>query len=88
MHCANGVDREKLTRFLEEHKVGTRLLFGSNLAKQPAYKGIEFRRHGDLAASDEILKRTFWIGVHPGLDAARISYMVEQLEAAVKAARR
>jgi CDP-6-deoxy-D-xylo-4-hexulose-3-dehydrase len=87
VHCAEGVDRERLVAFLEAHKVGTRLLFGSNLTKQPAYAGIEFRKHGDLAVSDEIVRRTFWIGVHPGLDEARITYMLEQLEAGVRVAR-
>ena len=87
MHCSNGLDRERLVVFLEEHKVGTRLLFGSNLTRQPAYSNVEFRIHGDLTASDEILRRTFWIGVHPALDDARISYMLEQLEAGVRAQR-
>jgi CDP-6-deoxy-D-xylo-4-hexulose-3-dehydrase len=87
MHCTSGLDRERLVVFLEEHKVGTRLLFGSNLARQPAYGNVEFRVHGDLAASDEILRRTFWIGVHPALDHARIHYMLEQLEAGVRAQR-
>ena len=85
MHCNNGLDRERLVVFLEEHKVGTRLLFGSNLTRQPAYSNVEFRIHGELTASDEILRRTFWIGVHPALDGPRISYMLEQLEAGVRA---
>jgi CDP-4-dehydro-6-deoxyglucose reductase, E1 len=88
LHCAEGLDRERLVVFLEEHQVGTRLLFGSNLSKQPAYRNVEFRVHGDLTASDEILRRTFWIGVHPGLDRARITYMLEQLEAGVCAQRK
>jgi CDP-6-deoxy-D-xylo-4-hexulose-3-dehydrase len=88
LHCAEGLERERLVVYLEEHKVGTRLLFGSNLTRQPAYKNVEFRVHGELKASDEILKRTFWIGVHPALDDARIAYMLEQLEAGVRAQRR
>jgi CDP-6-deoxy-D-xylo-4-hexulose-3-dehydrase len=87
LHCADGIDRERLTTFLEEHKVGTRLMFGSNLTRQPAYRDLEFRIHGELTASDEILKRTFWIGVHPALDQARLGYMLEQLEAGVRAQR-
>ncbi len=87
LHCAQGIERERLVVFLEEHKVGTRLLFGSNLTRQPAYSNVEYRIHGELTASDEILRRTFWIGVHPALDAARIAYMLEQLEAGVRAQR-
>lgn len=85
MHCDAGIDRERLVSYLEEHKVGTRLLFGSNLMRQPAYRNVAFRVHGELRASDEILRRTFWIGVHPALDDARLSYMLEQLEAGVRA---
>lgn len=88
VHCADGLDRERLVVFLEEQRVGTRLLFGSNLTKQPAYRNVDFRIHGELTASDEILRRTFWIGVHAGLDGARIAYMLEQLEAGVRAQRR
>lgn len=88
MHCDAGMDRERLVTYLEEHKVGTRLLFGSNLTRHPAYRNVEFRVHGELRASDEILRRTFWIGVHPALDRARLGYMLEQLEAGVRAQRR
>ena len=87
MHCGPGIDREKLVTYLEEHKVGTRLLFGGNLTRQPAYRRIEHRIHGALAASDEVMKRTFWIGVHPALDGPRIAYMLEQLEAGVRVQR-
>jgi len=84
MHCREGLDREKIVRFLEEHKVGTRLLFGGNLTKQPAYRNVEYRIHGELTQTDSIMKRTFWIGVHPALDAQKIAYQLEQLEAAAK----
>ena len=83
MHCAPGVQREKITTFLEENKVGTRLFFGGNLTQQPAYRSSEFRVHGELTATNKIMSQTFWIGVHPVLDEARIQYMIEQLERAV-----
>jgi CDP-6-deoxy-D-xylo-4-hexulose-3-dehydrase len=85
LHVAAGMNREKLVAFLEEHKIGTRLLFGGNLTKQPAYKSVDWRVHGTLKNTDEIMARTFWIGVHPALDDERIRYMLEQLEAAVRA---
>ena len=88
LHCGDGIGRAGLVTFLEEHKVGTRLLFGGNLTRQPAYRRVDFRVHGELTNSDEILRRTFWIGVHPGLDEARLTYMLEQLEAGVRAQRR
>ncbi len=84
MHCDKRIRREKLVGFLEENRVGTRLLFGGNLVKQPAYHNANFRIHGELSNTDVIMQQTFWIGVHPALDAARISYMLERLEAGVK----
>jgi CDP-6-deoxy-D-xylo-4-hexulose-3-dehydrase len=87
IHCNVQIDRTWLVTYLEEHKVGTRLLFGSNLIRQPAYRNVPFRVHANLTASDEILRRTFWVGVHPALDQGQLSYMLEQLEAGVRAQR-
>lgn len=83
LHCQGGLNRGKLTQELEKRKVGTRLLFGGNLLKQPAYKNIQCRVVGDLKATDQIMDNTFWIGVHAALDSERIQYMLENLEAAV-----
>jgi CDP-6-deoxy-D-xylo-4-hexulose-3-dehydrase len=88
MHCSEAVDREKMVEFLEANKVGTRLLFGGNLTRQPAYRQVEYRIHGSLANTDQIMRSTFWIGVHPALDDARIQYMLEQLEAGLAASKR
>jgi CDP-4-dehydro-6-deoxyglucose reductase, E1 len=85
IHCSDAIDREKLVSFLEDHKVGTRLVFAGNLTKQPAYKGANFRIHSELKNTDRIMSKSFWIGVHPALDGAKIQYMLEQLEAAVRA---
>ena len=84
MHCEPGVNREKLVAWLEERKVGTRLLFGGNLTKQPAYRNTQYRVHGDLKATDDIMARTFWVGVHPALDSVRISYILERMEEGIK----
>jgi CDP-6-deoxy-D-xylo-4-hexulose-3-dehydrase len=84
MMCSTGINRDKIVRNLEEAKVGTRLVFAGNLTKQPAYKNVNFRVAGDLTVTDQILERAFWIGVHPALDDAKISYMLEQLEAVLK----
>ncbi len=84
LHCSPKLNREKVVAFLEAHKVGTRLVFAGNLTRQPAYKGVEYRVHGDLTHTDHVMSRSFWIGVHPALDDQKIGYMLEQLEAAIK----
>ncbi|MEO5969119.1 MAG: lipopolysaccharide biosynthesis protein RfbH, partial [Bdellovibrionia bacterium] len=47
LHCEKGINREMITAFLESKKIGTRLLFGGNLTKQPAYKSVPYRIHGE-----------------------------------------
>ncbi|HRK01301.1 MAG TPA: DegT/DnrJ/EryC1/StrS family aminotransferase, partial [Oligoflexia bacterium] len=84
MHCAEGLEREKITTYLEQHLVGTRLLFGGNILKQPAYKKSSFRVVGDLKNTDAIMRDTFWIGTHPAISDKHITYMLEQLEQAVR----
>jgi CDP-4-dehydro-6-deoxyglucose reductase, E1 len=74
-------NRNKLTAFLEENKIGTRLLFGGNLTKQPAYKNTNFRIHSSLENTDKIMNDSFWIGVWPGLEKNHLDYIVSKLEA-------
>lgn len=68
--------RNDLTQHLEKHKIGTRLLFGGNLLKQPAYKKIRHKVFQELINTDVIMKDTFWVGVYPGIDRERLEYMV------------
>lgn len=75
----SGLDRNVVTRTLEERRVGTRMLFAGNLTKQPAFRDVAYRVHGDLTNTDKIMNDSFWIGVWPGLDDARLDYMVETL---------
>jgi CDP-4-dehydro-6-deoxyglucose reductase, E1 len=84
MHVQKGIDREKLVSYLESKKIGTRLLFAGNLVRQPAYKGVVHRVAGSLENTDEIMKRSFWVGVHPGIDDQRIQYILECLESGLK----
>ncbi len=69
--------RDVIVRHLNEHGIGTRLLFGGNLVRQPYMKGRNFRVHGSLANSDTIMNQTFWIGVYPGLAEEHIGYVLQ-----------
>jgi CDP-6-deoxy-D-xylo-4-hexulose-3-dehydrase len=67
--------RDQLTRALEEQKIGTRLLFGGNLLRQPAYTGCEHRVIGDLQNTDFVMNNVFWIGVYPGLTREMLDFV-------------
>ena len=86
IHCREGLKRNTVTRYLEDHKVGTRMVFGGNLLRQPLYKGRNYRVSGELTNTDMIMNHTFWMGVHPRLTDAHIAYMLETLEKAVRSA--
>lgn len=70
-----GFTRDELTRFLEANRIETRNLFSGNLLRQPAFVDIERRVVGSLANTDVIMQRTFFIGVYPGLDDARLEHI-------------
>lgn len=73
------VDRNQLTCALEARKIGTRLLFGGNLTRQPAYEGSEFRVIGDLANTDYVMNSVFWVGVFPGLTNEMLDFISETI---------
>jgi CDP-6-deoxy-D-xylo-4-hexulose-3-dehydrase len=72
-----GFSRNELTRFLEANRVETRNLFSGNLLRHPAFEDITCRIVGDLAVTDAVMERTFFVGVYPGIDEPRLEYMVE-----------
>jgi CDP-6-deoxy-D-xylo-4-hexulose-3-dehydrase len=75
----SSLTRNEVTGFLEHRKIGTRLLFGGNLVRQPAYKDVRYRVAGPLDNTDFIMNNVFWIGVYPGLTNEMIDYMLEAL---------
>jgi Predicted pyridoxal phosphate-dependent enzyme apparently involved in regulation of cell wall biogenesis len=72
-----GLSRDDLIRHLEAHRIGTRLLFGGNLIRQPYMSRYNYRVAGDLTNSDIVTENTFWIGLYPGLHSDHISYMTD-----------
>ncbi|MEN9369978.1 MAG: hypothetical protein RI952_843 [Bacteroidota bacterium] len=75
-----GVTRVELTRFLDDNKIGTRLLFAGNLLKQPYFKNLEYRVVGDLTNTDITMNYTFWLGVQPALTNEHLDYVADKLE--------
>ncbi len=72
--------RDALVRHLDAHRIGTRLLFGGNLIRQPYMKDRPYRVVGDLANADIVTDRTFWIGLYPGLGPDHLLYAVETMK--------
>lgn len=82
--CKDGISRNELTKYLEEHKIQTRNLFAGNLVKHPCFDdmrktGEGYRVVGDLAVTDHIMNNTFWIGVYPGMNDEMIDYMANTI---------
>jgi CDP-6-deoxy-D-xylo-4-hexulose-3-dehydrase len=73
--------RAEVIAFLEERKIASRMLFGGNLLRQPAYQSIQHRVVGDLRNSDLVMNQLFWIGVYPGLTGEMLDYVIESFHA-------
>jgi len=67
--------RAEIVDYLEENKIATRMLFGGNLLKQPAYQNIKYRLAGDLKNTDIVMNNLFWIGVYPGITKDKLNYI-------------
>ena len=73
------VGRNELLRKLDQKKIGTRLLFGGNLLRQPYFRSLPHRKMGRMKNTDIIMNDTFWIGVFPGLTEEMLDYMIDNL---------
>jgi CDP-4-dehydro-6-deoxyglucose reductase, E1 len=86
--CREGVDKNKVVRYVESRGVQTRMLFSGNLIKQPCFdelrkSGLGYRVIGDLKVTDRIMNDTFWVGVYPGMTDEMIDYMAKTIKEAV-----
>src|SRR5712671_3412671 len=75
-----GFTRADLTAFLEANRIETRGLFSGNLLRHPAFETIERRVVGDLVNTDIVMNDTFFVGVYPGIDDARMDYVIDTFE--------
>jgi CDP-6-deoxy-D-xylo-4-hexulose-3-dehydrase len=72
-----GLKRDQVVQALDQRKIGTRLLFGGNLLRQPAYLDARYRKIGELPNTDYVMNNVFWIGVYPGLTDDMIDYIID-----------
>ncbi|MBQ1326753.1 MAG: lipopolysaccharide biosynthesis protein RfbH [Eubacterium sp.] len=83
----SGLDRTKITRYIEDHNVQTRLLFSGNITLHPCFDDIRdtdaYRTVGSLENTDYIMNNTFWIGVYPGMTKKKLDYMIRVIHEAV-----
>ena len=74
------INRVDFLRYLDQSKIGTRLLFAGNLVRQPYMADKNYRISGDLTNTDHVMNNSFWIGVYPGLTKQMLDFMVERIE--------
>lgn len=79
------INRNELIAFLHERKIGTRLLFGGNLLRQPAFQDTPRRVYGELVNTDLVMNQTFWVGVWPGLTRRMLDYIISSIQEGIKA---
>jgi CDP-6-deoxy-D-xylo-4-hexulose-3-dehydrase len=75
-----GVKRVDLTKYLDQFKIGSRLLFAGNLINQPYFKDVEYRVSGELTNTDRTMKQTLWLGVQPTMEPEHYEFIAEKLE--------
>ncbi len=72
--------RDDIVKYLNENRIATRLMFGGNLVRQPAYKNKKFKTYKELNNADIVMKSSFWIGVYPGLSEEMIDYLLNKFD--------
>ena len=77
----SNAQRVDLLNYLDQNKIGTRLLFAGNLARQPYMLDRNFRISGDLTNTDFVMNSSFWVGVYPGLSEEMLSFIADKIEA-------
>ncbi len=84
----SGLNRNEITKYIEDHNIQTRLLFSGNLIKHPCFDQIRntdlYRVIGDLQNTDFIMNNTFWVGVYPGMTDEMIDYMAKIIIDAIR----
>lgn len=85
--CREGVSKNKVVQYCEEHGVQTRMLFSGNIVRQPVFDDIrgtdKYRVIGDLEVTDRVMANSFWIGVYPGMTDAKLDYMAKTIKEAL-----
>ena len=74
------VSRPDLLTYLDQNKIGTRLLFSGNLTRQPYMTGANYRISGNLRNTDNVMNNTFWIGVQPSLSRDMLEYAAQKIK--------
>ena len=74
------VSRLDLTTYLDQNKIGTRLLFAGNLTRQPYMVNAKYRVSGELTNTDNVMNNTFWIGVQPALTPEMLEFVASKIE--------
>jgi CDP-6-deoxy-D-xylo-4-hexulose-3-dehydrase len=80
----NKLNRNELLKFLDEKKIGTRLLFSGNVTKQPYMLDKKYIVHKDLINTDKVMKDSFWLGVYPGLEKKHLDYVYSTVQEFIK----
>ena len=75
-----GVKRVDLAKYLDQFKIGSRLLFAGNLTNQPYFKNVDFRISGELKNTDRTMNQTLWLGVQPTIDTEHYEFIAKKLE--------
>jgi CDP-4-dehydro-6-deoxyglucose reductase, E1 len=75
----SGINRVDILRYLDQYKIGTRLLFAGNLTRQPYFQTRSYRIAQNLKNTDTIMNNTFWIGVYPGLTETMLDYVASKI---------